>query len=181
MMKKAQGFTLVELVVVIVVLGLLAVAALPRFVNVTDQAKQSSIEGVAGGFASAVLSVRAQWEAEGRPTNGTDNEVSYDGTDFVLTSSENNNRRDGYPAGASGSNANTLTLEDCEFLMQNLLQNAPSTVRGNQNTVSDAKYIVQRVNGTTCRYYQNEGANELHQFEYDLTSGKVSVSLANNN
>ena len=52
-MKKQAGFSLVELVIVIIVVGLLAVAALPRFLNVTDEAKKAQIEGVAGGFATA--------------------------------------------------------------------------------------------------------------------------------
>ncbi|MFA0252828.1 prepilin-type N-terminal cleavage/methylation domain-containing protein, partial [Vibrio sp. 10N.261.45.A4] len=55
-MKRNAGFSLVELVIVIVVLGLLAVAALPRFLDVTDKAKEASVEGVSGGFATAVLS-----------------------------------------------------------------------------------------------------------------------------
>ncbi len=54
-MKKQSGFSLMELVIVIVILGLLAVAALPRFLDVTDEAKRASIEGVAGGFATGSL------------------------------------------------------------------------------------------------------------------------------
>lgn len=50
MKKMQQGFSLVELVIVIVVVGLLAVAALPRFLDVTDEAKKASIEGVAGAL-----------------------------------------------------------------------------------------------------------------------------------
>lgn len=59
MKKMQQGFSLVELVIVIVVVGLLAVAALPRFLDVTDEAKKASIEGVAGGFATGVLCTSA--------------------------------------------------------------------------------------------------------------------------
>jgi MSHA pilin protein MshB len=40
MLKNQKGFSLVELVIVIVVVGLLAVAALPRFLDVTDEAKK---------------------------------------------------------------------------------------------------------------------------------------------
>lgn len=58
-MKNQHGFSLVELVIVIIVVGLLAATALPRFLQVTDEAKKASIEGVAGGFATAVLSARA--------------------------------------------------------------------------------------------------------------------------
>lgn len=49
MKKMQQGFSLVELVIVIVVVGLLAVAALPRFLDVTDEAK-ASIEGLQGAL-----------------------------------------------------------------------------------------------------------------------------------
>jgi len=42
--QNSKGFTLIELVTVIVILGILAVFALPRFGNVTDQAHDASIE-----------------------------------------------------------------------------------------------------------------------------------------
>ncbi len=48
MKKMQQGFSLVERVIVIVVVGLLAVATLPRFLDVTDEAKKASIEGLQG-------------------------------------------------------------------------------------------------------------------------------------
>lgn len=53
MKTKQQGFTLIELVMVIVILGILAVVAIPRFIDLRAEARQGATEGVAGALGSA--------------------------------------------------------------------------------------------------------------------------------
>ncbi len=53
MKSTQQGFTLIELVMVIVILGILAATAIPRFVDLTEDASNAALSGVQGGLASA--------------------------------------------------------------------------------------------------------------------------------
>lgn len=65
-MKKQSGFTLIELVVVIVILGILAVTAAPRFLNLQSDARESSLEGLKGAMAGAGSIVYGKAAIEGK-------------------------------------------------------------------------------------------------------------------
>ena len=56
-LKKQQGFTLIELVVVIVILGVLAVTAAPKFINIQADARTSTLQGVKAAMESAAAMV----------------------------------------------------------------------------------------------------------------------------
>lgn len=66
-MKKQGGFTLIELVIVIVVLGILSAFALPQFVNLSDRATNAVVQGAAGSAKSANALVHAAYLAEANP------------------------------------------------------------------------------------------------------------------
>jgi MSHA pilin protein MshA len=64
-LQKQAGFTLIELVVVIVILGILAATAAPKFIDLTGDAKGSVVDGVRGALNSAADLVHAKALVEG--------------------------------------------------------------------------------------------------------------------
>jgi MSHA pilin protein MshA len=97
MSKSSQsGFTLIELVVVIVILGILAAFAVPRFARMDQQARIASVRAMEGTLRASSALARSQWLAIG--TNAA--AINMEGNNVVMTN--------GYPAPTAGGIGNTL-------------------------------------------------------------------------
>ena len=77
-MKSESGFTLIELVIVIVILGILAAVAIPKYEDMREQARVATIKGQLGSIRSAVAIQYAR-----NALNGTATFPTLDGTIFA--------------------------------------------------------------------------------------------------
>ncbi|MCF5840300.1 prepilin-type N-terminal cleavage/methylation domain-containing protein [Aeromonas veronii] len=102
-MKKQAGFTLIELVIVIIILGILAVTAAPKFLNLQDDAKKSAAQGVQAAVSSSAQLVYSKSALAGVERSSTAAVSSSDGTNIAVVY--------GYPAATSAGIQNAVTID----------------------------------------------------------------------
>ncbi|KJG12902.1 MSHA biogenesis protein MshA [Photobacterium iliopiscarium] len=97
-MKRQNGFTLIELVVVIVILGILAVTAAPKFLNLQDDARASSLQGLKGAIEGAAGITYGKAAIQGVESVSTA-DTTFDGIEIIY----------GYPTATSAALAAAVT------------------------------------------------------------------------
>ncbi|WP_028768038.1 prepilin-type N-terminal cleavage/methylation domain-containing protein [Shewanella fidelis] len=177
MKQNTKGFTLIELVIVIIILGVLAVVALPKFINVQDDARRSAMSGQFAAFESAVKLYHSGWLAKGY--NSAVEQLPGFGEGNVASSPE------GFPYSTSGTASNTDAFKACGELWHGITTtdftigyvededlmtanvDIAYTYRTDQCIYRDL-YFIQRGESTqVMNYYFNTGKIEIIDAHYN--------------
>ncbi|MDR8522636.1 pilus assembly FimT family protein [Shewanella fidelis] len=169
--QPQAGFTLIELVVVIIVLGILAVIAAPKFLNLSEDAQVAQVKNTGGAFKSGINLARSVWAvkvgsgpAENLPVYGESDDAH---VDF---------NANGWPAQHYFTDTEASpqldNVEDCISVWQIIFQNDEPTV-SDAAKADETDYKATYNSPAACTYQYSDNMNL--SISYDSNNGSVVV------
>lgn len=104
---KKKAFTLLELMIVVIIVGILATLALPRFITAANRAREAEARSILGSIRSAQLRYYLEWDAYTATIGNLDLDLTANPTDYYTYISADNSA--GYIGDAAADQGFTLT------------------------------------------------------------------------
>lgn len=162
--ENNKGFTLIELVAVIVLLGILSVTALPRFISLSEDAHSSAVAATGAAFKAGVDQVHLLWITRGS-TGAILNFIPLAGTNAGGDLSVNSH---GWPADTRGTSLTMNSTNDCIDVWRAVMNDGSSSVAAS----GSVDYFALR-SGDTCTYTHQ--AFTAFSVTYNSTTGAVAT------
>ena len=172
MALRQRGFTLIELIVVIILLGIVSVVAAPKFVDVRDEAQKASVQGVGSAFKSGIEQVHLAWLVRG---NGQAVQNFLHNVNQVVEKRGSGDRHlsvnsFGYPADSRGRSLTLNSRDDCVDVWNSVMDTQGASV----NIDSSADYRAE-YSASSCTYVLV--ADESMSIFYHSETGEVTANL----
>lgn len=146
-MKKQSGFTLIELIMVIVILGVLSAFALPRFADLGTEARVANLKGLAGALKSAANIAHAKQLVAGTASGG---DVTLDGVDIKMVAGYPQAHKDGIVKAAGVSDKDYTISAGNVGAEKTITFTLKTNCKVDYTSAGASKPIIVLVTSTSC-------------------------------
>lgn len=172
---RQQGFSLLELIIVVVVIGVLAASGITYYLDALDRARATTVEMVAWRFGQSASVLRA-WSRIPANIEPHRHGVDRRGVSWVfLEDTRIYLNENGWPANTDAMVSPAIgdqTAQECEQLLRGILKEVVE-----YTDEKDKQFSASAIGGRVCRYQLVQNKEEAWFFDYSLETGKVQVSV----